>query len=66
MLEIISLISFGIIDRSQSVMSEFVIMLIAAALYVHFSAEEDDTSEMITIVAFAVFVIMLFKLTFSI
>ena len=47
-------------------MSEFVIMLIAAVLYVHFSAEEDETSEMITIVAFAVFVIMLFKLTFSI
>lgn len=47
-------------------MSEFVIMLIAAALYVHFSAEEDEASEMIAIIAFAVFVIMLFKLTFSI
>lgn len=47
-------------------MSEFVIMLIAVALYAHFSTEEDETSEMIAIVAYAVFVIMLFRLTFSI
>ena len=46
-------------------MSEFVIMLIAAAFYLHFSSKDDDTSEMIAIIAFAVFVAMLFKLTFS-
>lgn len=47
-------------------MSEFVIMLIAAALYVHFSSEDDDTSDMIAVIAFDIFIIMLFKLTFSI
>lgn len=47
-------------------MSKFVIMLIAIVFYLHFSAEEDETSEMITTIAFAVFVAMLFKLTFSI
>lgn len=46
-------------------MSKFVIMLIALVFYLHFSAEEDETSEMIAIIAFAVFVAMLFKLTFS-
>lgn len=47
-------------------MSEFVIMLIAAALYVHFSSKDDDTSEMIAVIAFTIFILMLFKLTFSI
>ena len=65
MLEITLLISFGIINRRQS-MSKFVIMLIALVFYLHFSAEEDETSEMIATIAFAVFVAMLFKLTFSI
>lgn len=46
-------------------MSNFVIMLIAIVFYLHFSTEEDETSEMIAIIAFAVFVAMLFKLTFS-
>lgn len=47
-------------------MSKFVIMLIALVFYLHFSAEEDETSEMISTIAFAVFVAMLCTLTFSI
>ena len=65
MLEIISLISFGIIDRKQLVMSNFVITLIAIAFYLHFSTEEDETSEMLATIAFVIFIVMLFKLTFS-
>ena len=47
-------------------MSEFVIMLIAALFYLHFSSKDDDTYEMIAVIAFAIFIVMLFKLTFSI
>lgn len=47
-------------------MSKFVIMLIALVFYVHFSSEEEDeTSQMISVIAFAVFVAMLCTLTFS-
>ena len=46
-------------------MSNFVIILTTLVFYLHFSAEEDETSEMIATIAFAVFVAMLFKLTFS-
>lgn len=47
-------------------MSDFVIMLIAIAFYLYFSTEEDETSEMIAVIAFAIFIAMLFRLTFSI
>ena len=66
MLENTLLISFDIIDRRQSAMPKFVIMLIALVFYVHFSSEEDETSQMTSTIAFAVFVAMLYTLTFSI
>ena len=47
-------------------MSKFAIMLIALVFYAHFSSEEDETSQMIGAIAFAVFVAMLCTLTFSI
>lgn len=46
-------------------MPDFVIMLIAIAFYLHFSTEEDETSEMLATIAFVIFIVMLFKLTFS-